>query len=71
MGRPEGMPEEDCLSLMISDSHSPIWGNVMRSAWVPSDEERQAIAAGAPIILEIVGKSHPVVALYTGGWQDA
>lgn len=71
MGRPDGMPEEDCLALHISDDHDPIWGNVMRSAWAPSPEEREAIANGAPIILQIVGKCHPVVALYTGAWAGA
>ena len=69
MGRPAGMPEEDCMELAISDSQCPIWGNVMRSAWVPSPEEREAIANGAPIILQIVGKAHPVVALFTGEWK--
>lgn len=70
MGRPAGTLEEDCSELQISDAHDPIWGNVMRSAWSPSPEEREAIAAGAPIILQIVGKVHPVVALYTGGWAE-
>lgn len=69
LGRPDGTLEEDCGSLQISDVHDPIWGNVMRSAWVPSPEEREAIAKGAPIILQIVGKCHPVVALYTGEWK--
>ena len=66
LGRPDGTLEEDCSSLPISDDHDPIWGNVMRSAWMPTDDEREAIANGAPIILQIVGKSHPVVCLYTG-----
>lgn len=68
MQRPSGTLEEDCSALEISDEHDPIWGNVMRSAWVPTPEEREAIAAGAPIILQIVGTRHPVVALYTGEW---
>lgn len=66
LGRPAGTLEEDCSSLQISDVHDPIWGNVMRSAWVPSPEEREAIAKGAPIILQIVGHSHPVVLLMAG-----
>ena len=69
MGRPDEMPEEDCLSLQICDEHDPIWGNVMRSAWLPTDEEREAIARGAPVILQIVGKSHPVVAIFAGAWK--
>jgi hypothetical protein len=41
----------------------------MRSALVPSPEDREAIANGAPIILQIVGKAHQVVALFTGEWK--
>ena len=70
MGSPTGM-EDECGTLEISDSHDPIWGNVMQSAWMPSDEERAAIAAGAPIMLQIVGQSHPVVAVFTGVMTDA
>lgn len=70
MGKPEGTLDEDCGDLQISDAHDPIWGNVMRSAWVPSPEEREAIANGAPVILQIVGKRHPVVAVFTGQWED-
>lgn len=66
MGKPVGTLDEDCSDLEIADSHDPIWGNVMRSAWVPTDAERAAIAKGAPVILQIVGKSHPVVAVFTG-----
>lgn len=69
LARPAGTLEEDCLTLQISDAHDPIWGNVMRSAWMPTPVEREAIASGAPIILQIVGKAHPVVAVYTGGWE--
>lgn len=69
MGSPTGM-EDECGTLEISDHHDPIWGNQMRSAWMPTDEEREAIAAGAPVILSIVGKSHPVVAVYTGEMTD-
>lgn len=71
LGRPPGTLEEDCTDLQISDVHHPIWGNVMLSAWLPSPEERAAIAAGAPVILSIVGKSHPVVSVYTGAWASS
>jgi hypothetical protein len=36
---------------------------VMKSVWVPSPEERAAIAAGANIALLIVGTGHPPVNL--------
>lgn len=65
MASPQGM-EDECGTLQISDSHDPIWGNMMQSAWMPTDEERAALAAGAPVILSIVGKVHPVVAVFVG-----
>ena len=66
MERPKGTLEEDCSDLEIADSHDPIWGNVMRSAWMPTEEERKALVSGAPVILQIVGKGHPVVAVFVG-----
>lgn len=67
---PKGM-EDECSDLHIRDEQDPIWGNRMLSAWVPTMEEREAIASGAPICLAIVGprdRSHPVVGLFVGGW---
>lgn len=65
MTSPTGM-EDECGTLEIEDHHDPIWGNQMRSAWMPTDEERAAIATGAPVILSIVGHSHPVVGMSVG-----
>lgn len=33
------------------------------SAWMPSKEEREEIAKGAPVMLYVVGDGHPPVAL--------
>jgi hypothetical protein len=38
----------------------------MESAWFPTSEEIAAIVAGAPVILEIVGRGHPPVMLSVG-----
>lgn len=38
-------------------------GESMRSAWLPSPEELAALNAGQPVILGIIGRSHPVVFL--------
>ena len=65
MTSPKGM-EDECGTLEISDVHDPIWGNMMQSAWMPNDEEREAIASGAPVMLSIVGTAHPVVAVFVG-----
>lgn len=69
MASPQGM-EDECGTLEISDVHDPIWGNQMQSAWMPDDEERAAIAAGAPVILIITGRSHPVVAVGVGSMAE-
>lgn len=60
------MMEDECSALHIMDHQCPIWGNRMISAWVPTPEERAAIANGAPVYLAVVGYSHPVVALFAG-----
>lgn len=36
---------------------------VLETAWIPSEEEKAAIAAGAPIILTIWGMAHPPVSI--------
>ncbi|WP_206185849.1 hypothetical protein [Sphingosinicella sp. BN140058] len=38
----------------------------MVSAWEPTPAEVAAIAAGAKVLLRIVGQGHPPVAVYVG-----
>lgn len=54
-----------CHTLEICDRDG-----FMISGWLPSDAERQRLAAGAPIFLHIQGRSHPVVGLTVGKAQD-
>lgn len=37
----------------------------MISCWQPTEEERAAIAAGAPVYLHVLGAGHPPVLLAT------
>ena len=47
-----------CGNLLIKDV--PMYGtNVMMSAWIPSKEELEWLNAGHPVILGIVGHTHP------------
>jgi hypothetical protein len=39
---------------------------IMQSAWLPTPEEMARIAAGAPIILLVMGTSHPPVFVEVG-----
>lgn len=36
------------------------------SAWLPTPEQLERIAAGAPVLLRIIGTSHPPVAIDVG-----
>jgi len=55
---PDGMTEEEVGGLPVHDS-----GSVLISCWQPTEEERVAIAGGAPIWLSVFGRGHPVVAI--------
>lgn len=55
----------ECAALWIRDAVLNDV-NVLQSAWTPSDEERRAIAAGAPIIFTVWSPSHPPVSIDVG-----
>lgn len=68
LGAPQGWtPEtsEPCCGLPIRDEVSGGMP-VMVSAWEPTPAEAAAIAAGANIMLRIVGVAHPPVMLFVG-----
>jgi hypothetical protein len=67
MGKPDDGPwtDETCDVLAIKDMETPM-GNVMVSEWVPSQEERDRIAAGMPIHLWVYGTGHPPVSITVG-----
>lgn len=54
--RPADMTDEECASLrVLRDAEG------FTSCWMPSGEERAAIAAGAPVVLKVIGRGHPPV----------
>lgn len=58
-----GLPiRNDIVECTVGGAGTPC----MLSAWMPSDEERAAISAGAPIILRVIGTAHPPVMIETG-----
>lgn len=68
LGAPESWNRETngpCGSLAIRDGVQRGLPH-MESAWFPTPEELAALVAGAPVILRIVGTSHPPVMLYAG-----
>lgn len=73
LGAPKGWTPETtgaCRGLPIRDE---VNGDMlcMISAWEPLPDELAAIAAGAKIMLRVVGTSHPPVALYVGYLNNA
>lgn len=56
-----GLPLRD-ISIIDAEGETP----AMESAWLPSDEEKVALAAGSPIVLRVLGRGHPPVSIYVG-----
>lgn len=64
LGKPEGWDGSQgvtCLSLAIRDAVDVAGNPVMQSKWVPSREERAAIAAGGDVIVTVWGTMHPPI----------
>lgn len=65
LGAPDNWdPAKDgtCETLPIRDD-----GKLLESAWVPTADELAALNRGAPVILTIWGRSHPVVSVNVEG----
>lgn len=58
-----GLPLRDVVTTCtVNGPETP----AMETAWLPTPDDIEAIVAGAPIILRVLGTSHPPVMLYTG-----
>ena len=63
-----GLPVRDVVT---NDTVNGPDTSAMETAWLPTPDEIAAIAAGAPVILRILGVNHPPVMLYIGEVPDA
>lgn len=54
-----------CGGLPIRDEKTTA-GDGMTSAWFPTPEEIERIAAGAPVYLTVLGRVHPPVSMAVG-----
>ena len=72
LGKPQDWNEAEqgeCKALNIRDI--VVDGTrFMESIWTPTDEERAAIANGAPVVLWVSGTAHPVVSLFTADMES-
>lgn len=58
LAAPHGASIEQCRALPVTRLQYPD-GQAVRSYWHPTDAERQAIANGHPIAVEVWGTTHP------------
>jgi hypothetical protein len=69
LGAPPDWNEERdgfCGGLAIQDQPDHKGLNHMISAWEPTPEELERLAAGAPVLLWVVGHVHPPVMVTVG-----
>lgn len=59
-GKPSDMTDEQCFSISAYKGDGFI-----NTVWLPNKEDIEAINAGRPIILSIVGNGMPPVSLFT------
>jgi hypothetical protein len=58
-----GLPLRDVkINCSVNGPDTP----AMETAWEPTPEELEALNAGAPVILRILGTQHPPVIVYVG-----
>lgn len=62
-----GLPLRDVVVNCTVSGEVP----AMQTAWLPNPRELELIAAGAPIILTILGVQHPPVLVDVGAAPDA
>lgn len=69
LGAPENWDKSrdgNCVSLSILAEQTDTGSLLMSSVWFPTPEELEAIAAGAPVKLYVLGTGHPPVMLGVG-----
>ena len=77
IARPASLTDEQCSSLHVKPIHDPslptfagVSYNRIVSRWTLTDEQRRSVAAGADILLSVVGTGHPAVMLYAAGSEE-
>ena len=54
------------LGLPVRDITYEDGSSAMQTAWIPSPKELEALNAGAPVLVTILGSAHPPINLETG-----
>lgn len=66
IGRSQGYYGLPLRDIVINDTVTGPETPAMETAWLPTPKELEALNAGAPIILRVIGSGHPPVMIYTG-----
>lgn len=63
--KPEGWTDDQCSDLHTYVGKDDDGVPYILSAWMPSEADKEAVAAGRPVMLKITGTGMPPVLLYT------
>jgi hypothetical protein len=63
--RPQDMTDEECLPIRAFKGVDYDGFNFLLTAWKPNKEDIEAINAGRPVMLKVIGLGFPPVSLYT------
>lgn len=63
--KPTSMDDSECLPLSVYVGEDKDGNPYINSVWMPSKEDLEAINAGRPIVLTILGTGMPPVSLFT------
>lgn len=63
--KPISMDDSECLPLHVFVGRDKDGNPFINSVWMPNKEDVEAIVAGRPIILTVLGMAQPPVQLFT------
>lgn len=65
LAKPDNMTDEQCMTLPAEKNIDLGGFPYYLTAWMPNKEDMEAMNAGRPLFLKVLGLSHPPVALFT------
>ena len=63
--KPNGMTDEQCLAVRAFKGVDNDGFPFILTAWQPNKEDIEAINAGRPVMLKVIGQNTPPVCIYT------
>ncbi len=63
--KPKDMTDEQCASFPVERGRDSEGFDYYLTAWIPNKEDLEALIAGRPLFLKVIGQAHPPVALFT------